>query len=101
MKDKDIGFIRKKILEFVTYLQIAALFQDSIWMYYFLTKLHFTLYFRDSLEKNFIYDTESYKRASHRHGCMVAGIHNTKKKKIYNLAKKSFHKNLALRIRLR
>ena len=114
MSDKDIGFFKRLLLKIITKLQEKTLDFDDIDFYYTLTKLHFKLYFGGDLIEEAINDTDNFKKAARRHGCMCIKIFpgdrrsisrlKNNKKCYYNtrlrLTNRAFRDNLILQVRL-
>lgn len=93
MRDENIGFFRKIALKILTKLQLEALKQRELSGYALFTKMHFKLYFRDSLEKNSLHNTKEYKAAKHRHGCMAISLlskDSKNKNKLFESYKQQF-----------
>ena len=100
-----IGKIRECVLRLITKLQASAIRSDDTRIYYFLSKLHFMLYFRKNLIAESLIDSYVFTKAQKRHAKMVINIlHNDKSKetkgKLYKLAKISFSENLLLEVKL-
>lgn len=100
---EKIGFLRKYLLVLLTKLQELTLKLDDREFYMLFTRLHFKLYYKKDLFKEFTKDSVKYKSAQERHGRMVASILHSESNshlKIKQLAKESFSKDLSLQIKL-
>jgi len=96
-----IGFIRKQLLRLLTKLQSLTLINNNDSAYLFLTEIHFMLFFRKKLKEEAYKNSREFRKASHRHACMVIDHifhHCTDKSKdhLYFSIRESFHKNLIL-----
>ncbi len=101
--DKEVNFLMKLLFKLLTFLQKATIKQENVEFYYFLTKLHFKLYFGLNLIEEAAIDSREFEIAQHRHGCMMIGSNtfgDMATKKVYNLTTEVFQKNLLLEAEL-
>lgn len=107
-KDTDFNPLMVLVFKFLTFLQEATIKQNNVEFYYKLTKLHFRLYFGNSLVEAAVESSREFQVAQHRHGCMVlskmgiVGAPNTEQARdnLFRLSKTAFQKNLLLEAEL-
>ena len=103
MNNKNVGFVKKLLLKFLTFLQVGMLKQDNDDFYYLLTKLHFKLFFGKNLVEEAGEYTSEFRRAKRRHSGMVISVfypNNPNKKQLSLIIEDSFTKNLLLETKL-
>lgn len=72
--NKDIGFFKKLILKGITKLQEITISYQKIDFYWWLTELHFSMYFGKNLQEESLINSEEFKAAAKRHAEMVSAV---------------------------
>jgi len=101
--NKDVKFMRKMLLKIITRLQEFVWYRVWNTPYYFLTKLHFKIFFGKNLVTEAVENSREFRLAQKRHVEMTLAAlydHKIDNPVIERAIASSFQKNLLLEAKL-